>query len=220
MPIILQIETSSTNTSVVLAKDGKVIAFKEQDSAGYSHEKLLHPFVEEILQEAKLSMTDLDAIAVGSGPGSFTGLRIGVAAAKGFCFALDIPLITVPTMELLARQITTETKADRIIPIVDARRMEVYTSVYTADYVELTPTHAYILEEDAYAELEDKKLVFVGSGAKKLQELKEFKDAVFLPNAMPSALQMTIPALMRYNAQEWEDTAYFEPFYLKDFKPH
>lgn len=220
MPVILQIETSSTNTSVVLAKEGKVIASKEQDSAGYSHEKLLHPFVEEILQEAKLKMTDIDAIAVGSGPGSFTGLRIGVAAAKGLCFALDIPLISVPTMELLARQITTERVVDRIIAIVDARRMEVYTSVYTADYVELTPTHAYILKEDAYVELGDKKLIFVGSGAEKLQELKEFKDAVFLPNAMPSALQMTIPALMRYNAQEWEDTAYFEPFYLKDFKPH
>lgn len=220
MPIILQIETSSTNTSVVLAKDGKVIASKEQDSAGYSHEKLLHPFVEEILQEAKLSMSDLDAIAVGSGPGSFTGLRIGVAAAKGFCFALDIPLIPVPTMELLARQITTESEIDRIIAIVDARRMEVYTSVYTAEYGELTPTHAYILEEDAYSELEGKKLAFVGSGAKKLQEFKEFQNTIFLPDALPSAIEMTIPALKRYKAQEFEDTAYFEPFYLKDFKPH
>ncbi|HLW14757.1 MAG TPA: tRNA (adenosine(37)-N6)-threonylcarbamoyltransferase complex dimerization subunit type 1 TsaB [Flavobacteriaceae bacterium] len=220
MPIILQIETSSTNTSVVLAKDGKVIASKEQDSAGYSHEKLLHPFVEQVLQEAKLNMTDLDAIAVGSGPGSFTGLRIGVAGAKGLCFALDIPLISVPTMELLARQITTETELDRIIAVVDARRMEVYTTVFTADYQELVPTHAYILEEDAYAELEGKKLAFVGSGAKKIQEFKEFQNAIFLSDALPSAKEMTIPALKRYKAQEFEDTAYFEPFYLKDFKPH
>lgn len=220
MPIILQIETSSTNTSVVLAKDGKVIASKEQDSAGYSHEKLLHPFVEQVLQEAKLNMTDLDAIAVGSGPGSFTGLRISVAGAKGLCFALDIPLISVPTMELLARQITTETELDRIIAVVDARRMEVYTTVFTADYQELVPTHAYILEEDAYAELEGKKLAFVGSGAKKIQEFKEFQNAIFLSDALPSAKEMTIPALKRYKAQEFEDTAYFEPFYLKDFKPH
>lgn len=220
MPIILQIETSSTNTSVVLAKDGKVIASKEQDSAGYSHEKLLHPFVEQVLQEAKLNMTDLDAIAVGSGPGSFTGLRIGVAGAKGLCFALDIPLISVPTIELLARQITTETELDRIIAVVDARRMEVYTTVFTADYQELVPTHAYILEEDAYAELEGKKLAFVGYGAKKIQEFKEFQNAIFLSDALPSAKEMTIPALKRYKAQEFEDTAYFEPFYLKDFKPH
>lgn len=218
MPLILQLETSSTNTSVVLAKNGDVLASKEQDSAGYSHEKFLHPFIDDVLQEAKLRITDLDAIAVGSGPGSFTGLRIGVAAAKGLCFALDIPLIAIPTMELLVRQISTD--ADRIVAIVDARRMEVYTAVYTNDYMELTPTHAYILEENAYKELKDEKLVFVGSGAKKLQELKEFKNAIFLPDALPSAMEMTIPTLKRYKAQEWEDTAYFEPFYLKNFKPH
>src|SRR5690625_7915686 len=108
MPIILQLETSSTNTSVVLAKNGEVIASKEQDSAGSSHEKYLHPFIEDVLQEANLNVNDLDAIAIGSGPGSFTGLRIGVAAAKGICFALDIPLLSVPTMELLARQVRSE----------------------------------------------------------------------------------------------------------------
>lgn len=220
MPIILQIETSSTNTSVVLAKNGKVIASKEKDSAGYSHEKLLHPFVEEILEEVNLSMADLDAIAVGSGPGSFTGLRIGVAAAKGLCFALNIPLISVPTMEILARQVTDEQEVDRIISIVDARRMEVYTTIYSADYLELIPTHAYILKEDAYADIEDKKLVFIGTGARKLQEFKVFKQAVFLPEALPSAMEMTLPALKRFKAKEFENTAYFEPFYLKDFKPN
>jgi len=218
MPIILQLETSSTNTSVVLAKNGEVIASKEQDSAGSSHEKYLHPFIEDVLQEANLNVNDLDAIAIGSGPGSFTGLRIGVAAAKGMCFALDIPLLSVPTMELLARQVTSE--ADKIVAIVDARRMEVYTTVYSSDYHEITPTHAKILEEDAYEEIASEKLVFVGSGAEKLQKLKEFKSATYLPDAKPSALEMTIPALNRYKKQMWEDTAYFEPFYLKDFKPH
>lgn len=218
MPIILQIETSSTNTSVVLAKNGEVIAAKEQDSTGSSHEKFLHPFIDEVLKQAKLHITELDAIAVGSGPGSFTGLRIGVAAAKGLCFALEIPLIAVPTMELLARQV--KTKTDKIIAIVDARRMEVYTAIYTADYVEQSPTHAKILDDKAYAAIADEKLVFIGSGAKKLQELKEFKDATFLTEAKPSAKELTEPALKRYKAQEWEDTAYFEPFYLKDFKPN
>lgn len=218
MPILLQIETSSTNTSVALTKDGKVIGSKEQDSSGYSHEKLLHPFIEEVLQQAKLNMSAIDAVAVGSGPGSFTGLRIGVATAKGLCFSLDVPLIATPTMELLARQVNEP--ADRIISIVDARRMEVYTATYSADYKELTPTYAKILDEEAYDDMADLKLVFIGSGAKKLQELKAFKNAVFFPNAQPSALQITMPALERFYAKQWEDTAYFEPFYLKDFKPN
>lgn len=218
MPIILQLETSSTNTSVVLTKNGKILASKEQDSAGSSHEKYLHPFIEDVLQEANMSSRDLDAIAVGSGPGSFTGLRIGVAAAKGMCFALDIPLLSVPTMELLARKVTSG--IDKIIAIVDARRMEVYTTVFSSDYTVITPTHAKILDEDAYETIANEKLVFIGSGAKKLQKLKEFKDATFLPDAKPSAREMTIPALERYKKKIWEDTAYFEPFYLKDFKPH
>lgn len=218
MPILLQIETSSTNTSVVLAKNGKVIASKEQDSTGYSHEKLLHPFIEEVLQEVGLDMSAINGIAVGSGPGSFTGLRIGVAAAKGLCFALDVPLITIPTMELLARQVTAQT--DRIISIVDARRMEVYTATYDSNFKELTPTYAKIIDKSAYENIANLKLVFIGSGAEKLENSKSFKDAVFLPNALPSALEITMPALERFHAKQWEDTAYFEPFYLKDFKPH
>src|SRR5699024_7615419 len=150
---------------------------------GSSHEKYLHPFIEDVLKEANLNVNDLDAIAIGSRPGSFTGLRIGVAAAKGICFALDIPLLSVPTMELLARQVTSE--ADKIVAIVDARRMEVYTTVYSSDYHEITPTHAKILEEDAYEEIASEKLVFVGSGAEKLQKLKEFKSATYLPDAKP-----------------------------------
>lgn len=218
MPTILQIETSSTNTSVVLTKNGKVIGVKEQDSSGYSHEKLLHPFIEEVLQQGGIALNEIDAVAIGTGPGSFTGLRIGVAAAKGLCFALDVPLIAVPTMELLARQVTTP--VDRIIPIVDARRMEVYTAIYDKDYKELTPTYAKILDEDAYDDIENLSLVFVGSGARKLKELRAYKNAVFLTDSQPSALEMTMSALERFKAKIWEDTAYFEPFYLKDFKPH
>lgn len=218
MPVLLQIETSSTNTSVVLAKNGKVLASKEQDSTGYSHEKLLHPFIEEVLHQAEVTMAELDAIAVGSGPGSFTGLRIGVAAAKGLCFALDIPLIAIPTMELLARQINQA--VDRIISVVDARRMEVYTATYDTDYKELVPTYAKIIDAEAYEDIADLKLVFVGSGAQKIKEIRSFKNAIFLPEALPSALEITMPALERYHAKQWEDTAYFEPFYLKDFKPN
>src|SRR5690625_7320875 len=132
------------------------------------------------------------------------------------CFALDIPLLSVPTMELLARQVTSE--ADKIVAIVDARRMEVYTTVYSSDYHEITPTHAKILEEDAYEEIASEKLVFVGSGAEKLQKLKEFKSATYLPDAKPTALEMTIPALNRYKKQKREDKAYHEPYYLKDYK--
>lgn len=218
MPILLQIETSSTNTSVVLTKNGVVLSAREQDSTGYSHEKLLHPFIEEVLKEAGKKTTDIDAIAVGTGPGSFTGLRIGVAAAKGLCFALDVPLIAVPTMELLARQVSST--ADRILPIIDARRMEVYTAEYDMNYKLITPTYAKVLNESSFAELEDLRLAFIGSGAQKLKEIKNFEKAVFITDAQPSAVEMTVPALERYKTKKWEDTAYFEPFYLKDFKPH
>lgn len=218
MSIILQIETSSTNTSVALAKDGKILSYKEQDSSGYSHEKLLHPFIEEVLQLAKIEFSQIEAIAVGMGPGSFTGLRIGVAAAKGLCFALDIPLIAIPTVELLARQVSAN--VERIIPIIDARRMEVYTAVYDGEYKALEATTAMILDEKSFEDIEDLHLVFVGSGAKKLMDLKSFKSAQFLSEALPSALEMTMPALERFKTKSWEDTAYFEPFYLKDFKPN
>lgn len=218
MPILLQIETSSTNTSVVLTKNGVVLSAREQDSTGYSHEKLLHPFIEEVLKEAGRKTTDIDAIAVGTGPGSFTGLRIGVAAAKGLCFALDVPLIAVPTMELLARQVSST--VDSILPIIDARRMEVYTAVYDTNYKLITPTYAKVLNESSFAELEGLRLAFIGSGAQKLKELKNFEKAVFITDAQPSAVEMTVPALERYKTKKWEDTAYFEPFYLKDFKPH
>lgn len=218
MPVILQIETSSTNTSIVLAQNGKILASKEQDSTGYSHEKLLHPFIEEVVKKSGKSFAEINAIAVGAGPGSFTGLRIGVAAAKGLCFALDVPLIAVPTMELLARQVATTT--DRIIPIVDARRMEVYTAVYDKDYQLLVPTYAKILDKEAFADIEDLNLVFIGSGAAKLQGLRNFRSALFLNQPKPSAVELTVPSLECFYAKEWEDTAYFEPFYLKDFKPN
>lgn len=218
MPLILQIETSSTNTSVALAKNGELLAYKEQDSSGYSHEKLLHPFIQEVLEQAKVKKADLNAVAVGTGPGSFTGLRIGVAAAKGLSYALDIPLLAVPTMELLARQVKQE--CDLIISVIDARRMEVYSSVYNTAFEALGETESKLIDEESYAELADKKIIFVGSGAAKIEAQLNLPFASYISEALPSALEMTMPSLSRYHAKQWEDTAYFEPFYLKDFKPH
>lgn len=218
MPLILQIETSSTNTSVALTKNAKLLAYKEQNSAGYSHEKLLHPFIQEVLKQASVIVNELDAVAVGTGPGSFTGLRIGVATAKGLSYSLDIPLIAIPTMETLARQ--AKGNYDYIVSVVDARRMEVYSSVYNTDFEVITETEAKVIDLDSYKTIADSKLIFIGSGASKIQEHLKFSNAEYFSNALPSALEMSHSALVKYKKKEWEDTAYFEPFYLKDFKPH
>lgn len=218
MPLILQIETSSTNTSVALAKNGELIAYKEQDSSGYSHEKLLHPFIQEVLEQADVKKTDLNAVSVGTGPGSFTGLRIGVAAAKGLSYALDIPLLAVPTMELLARQV--KQGCDLIVSVIDARRMEVYSSIYNTNFEALGETESKLIDEDSYTELADKKIVFVGSGATKIEAQLDLPYATYIPETLPSALEMSASALLKFQSKDWEDTAYFEPFYLKDFKPH
>ena len=218
MPLILQIETSSTNTSVALAKNGELIAYKEQDSSGYSHEKLLHPFIQEVLEQADVKKTDLNAVSVGTGPGSFTGLRIGVAAAKGLSYALDIPLLAVPTMELLARQV--KQGCDLIVSVIDARRMEVYSSIYNTNFEALGETESKLIDEDSYTELADKKIVFVGSGATKIEAQLDLPYATYIPETLPSALEMSASALLKFQSKDWEDTAYFAPFYLKDFKPH
>jgi tRNA threonylcarbamoyladenosine biosynthesis protein TsaB len=211
---ILQIETSTTNCSVAISKDGKTIAVKEI-SNGYSHAENLHVFIKEILENNNLEFTDLNAIAVSKGPGSYTGLRIGVSAAKGLCFALEVPLIALETLEVLAQQVDIESGC--IVSMIDARRLEAYTKVYDSDYKAVREIQAEILDETSFSEyLEKSVVVFVGNKTEKTKEIIQHVNDQFI-DAVPSAKEMSVLAYNKYKKNDIEDVAYFEPYYLKDF---
>lgn len=215
--MILCIETATTNCSVALENNGKLLALKEDYSNNYSHAERLHLFIEEILRENEVEAKDLDAIAVSKGPGSYTGLRIGVSAAKGLCFALNVPLISIPTLRSLALQVKQE-KDGFIIPLLDARRMEVYTAGFTADYRKVFDTRAQILSEDSFSKyLENAAVTFIGSGVEKFSKICTHPNATFIEGKLPSAAEMTVLAAEKFQKQKFEDVAYFEPYYLKDF---
>lgn len=215
MAVILCIETASTNCSVALGVEGKITSVKEDYSDNFSHAERLHLFIKEILDENNLSLSNLDAIAVSKGPGSYTGLRIGVSAAKGLCFSLDIPLLAVPTLTALAQQVNGE---GFIVPMLDARRMEVYAAVFANGNQQVKETAAVILEEDSFKEFLDKgKTTFIGSGVAKFKNICTHTNAVFIDGKLPSAGEMVNLAYEKYKISDFEDVAYFEPYYLKDF---
>ncbi len=215
MAYILNIETATKNCSVTLAKDGEIQVCLEMAEEGYSHAEKLHVFFEQALQQAGLTFQDLNAIAVSQGPGSYTGLRIGVSAAKGLCYALNIPLMAIDTLETLARQLTVS--EGKIIPMIDARRMEVFTAVFDSSYNRLRTTEAEIIETSTYDTLEG-TLHLVGDGAAKCKEVLNdprfvYHDAI----VYPSAKEMSRISFEKYQKSDTVDVAYFEPFYLKDF---
>ncbi len=217
MAIILNLETATTNCSVSISKGNEIISLKENNAADYSHSEQLHLFIKEALEEASLSFSDLDAIAISKGPGSYTGLRIGVSSAKGLCFSLDLPLISVPTLQGMALQVKLE-KGELAIPVLDARRMEVYSCVFDASYQEIRETRAEIITENAFADFVSEKKVFVvGSGAQKCKDILQHPNFYFDGEIVPSAKQMGPIAYKKYQAKQFEDVAYFEPYYLKDF---
>ncbi len=213
---ILNIETSTKNCSVSISKNKTTIALKELCAANFSHAEKLHQFIHEVLTQSNLTFKDLDAIAIGKGPGSYTGLRIGVSAVKGLCFALDIPLIAINTLTILANAISV--KDAYIIPLLDARRLEVYTAVFNDKSEEITQTNNHILNEQSFINyLTDKKVYFLGDGASKTKDIITNSNAVFLKNHHPSAKEMGKLAYQKFINNDFEDVAYFEPFYLKDF---
>lgn len=218
MGVILCIETATTNCSVALGKNGKLLALKEDYSTNYSHAERLHLFIEEILKENQLTTKDLSAIAVSKGPGSYTGLRIGVSAAKGLCFSLNVPLISVPTLRSLAGQVDKEA-GDYIIPLLDARRMEVYTAGFDPEFITVFDTCAKILDENSFAEyLEKGKVTFIGNGVEKFKNVCGHENAQFILGKLPSAAEMVGLASEKFEKKDFEDVAYFEPYYLKDFQ--
>ena len=215
MALILCLETATTNCSVAIAKDGNIITLREDATAGYSHAEKLHVFIEEVLQEAGLTQESLDAIAVSKGPGSYTGLRIGVSAAKGLCFALDKKLIAIPTLDVLAQQVTDDRT---IVPMLDARRMEVYSAVFNAEKKQIRETQAEILDPQSFEDYKAQQITFIGNGVEKYKELCIHEEAQFITNALPSSKEMAVLAETAFQQQRFEDVAYFVPYYLKDYK--
>jgi tRNA threonylcarbamoyladenosine biosynthesis protein TsaB len=213
---ILNIETSTKNCSVSIAKNGALISLKEINNGGYSHAEMLHPLIKEALLESKLTINQIDAIAVGKGPGSYTGLRIGVSAAKGLCFANDIPLISINSLEILAYTIPID--KGNIIPMIDARRMEVYSAIYDESFTLIRETKAEIIDKSSFIdELQNHTVYFLGDGTEKCQEIILHKNAVFIKDAFPSAKEMVKLSYEKHIVNNTENLAYFEPFYLKNF---
>ncbi len=212
---ILNLETSTKNCSVSIGKNGKVIALHELCEANFSHAEKLPQFIKKSIADAKITFANLDAIAVGKGPGSYTGLRIGVSSAKGLSFGLDIPLLAIESLEILANAVSNP--KGYIIPLLDARRQEVYTSVFDANYKQIKPTFSHILEENSFAEYLQNTVFFLGDGTPKTKEIISHKNAIFLENYHPSAKEMSNISYRKFLKKQFEDVAYFEPFYLKDF---
>jgi tRNA threonylcarbamoyladenosine biosynthesis protein TsaB len=226
MAQILNIETSTEVCSVTLSKDGKTLIEKES-SEGLNHSQLLTVFVEELFKANNIAFKDLDAVAVSKGPGSYTGLRIGVSVAKGLCYGLDIPLISVGSIDAMGHYVashstdfyTSENTQELLFcPMIDARRMEVYTALYDQSGEAVVPVSAQIIDENSFAgQLKQNTILFFGNGAEKCRSKITHKNARFVGPNYTSARFMQLLAERKYNKREFENVAYFEPFYLKDF---
>ena len=217
---ILHIETSTTVCSVALSGNGQCLFFKMNDE-GMNHAALLSTYIAEALEVLKPLALKPDAIAVSSGPGSYTGLRIGVSTAKGLCYGYEIPLIAVNTLSLMtiaALKVVTDTSA-LFCPMIDARRMEVYAAFYDNHLQLKREIQADIIDEKSYSEiLSQQPVYFFGNGAGKCKNALSHSNAHFIDNIVPLACDMIEPAEKAFVAKEFADTAYFEPFYLKEFQ--
>ena len=214
---ILNIETSTKACSVALHKNGELIVCREDVTANFSHSEKLLKFISKLFSDARLSLSDLDAIAVSMGPGSYTGLRIGVSTAKGLCYGLDIPLISISTLKAMSFGMALEIKADLYCPMIDARWMEVYSAFFDMNNTEVRKIQADIIDENSYKKELEKKVVFFGDGSEKLIEKIKDKNAIFVSDIHPSAKNMGLLSYQQFTKSLFEDLAYFEPFYLKDF---
>ena len=215
MAYILNVETATKNCSVAIANNGTTLKCIEIAEEGYSHAEKLHVFIEQILVETQLTFQDLSAIAVSQGPGSYTGLRIGISAAKGLCFALDIPLIAIETLAVLASQ--AKVQEGVIIPMIDARRMEVYSAIFNAKLEKIRAVQAEIIAENSFSDITE-PCYFVGDCATKCQSVLTKSNFVFLEDVVyPSAANMSNFSYEKYKNNDFVDVAYFEPYYLKDF---
>jgi len=212
---ILHLETATKVCSVALSLNGEMKQLKETQEDGYSHGENLTSFVEEVLKQEGITPQQLSAVCVTSGPGSYTGLRIGVSTAKGLCYALSIPLIAVDALSAIRDTAAAKYPGKNIIPMIDARRMEVFSAAYDKEGSLLKPVSADIIEADTYREFEP--FVACGDGAEKLKPTWEGRNIVFDETLLSSATGQISSAYTKFREQQFEDVAYFEPFYLKDF---
>jgi tRNA threonylcarbamoyladenosine biosynthesis protein TsaB len=225
MTKILHIETATQICSVALSENDEIISSRQSDEKN-AHSSILTVFIDEIFRETGVNVHNLDAVSVSMGPGSYTGLRIGVSAAKGLCYAGDKPLIAINTLEAMAFGMIKmaagkiEKIADCLFcPMIDARRMEVYSAIFNFDLGKIRAVKAEIIDEQSFAEfLNQSKIVFAGDGAEKCKTpLSASQNAIFLDDFTPSANYLVSLANRKFNENDFENVAYFEPFYLKDF---
>ena len=234
MDNIILIETSTELCSTAMASEGKIISYRESDRPR-THASLTAVFIDEMLKETGMSARDCSAVCVSMGPGSYTGLRVGVSTAKGLCFGAGIPLLAIGTLDTLVWQAIGSGKDGQtdgyaagqsslipegcryIVPMIDARRMEVYTAIFSPDGKQLTETEARIIDSDSFApQLEEGAVLFIGDAADKCSRVIGHRNAHFV-QCCPEATAMLIPATMEYKEKRFKDVAYFEPFYLKNF---
>jgi tRNA threonylcarbamoyladenosine biosynthesis protein TsaB len=215
MPLILCIETSGRNCSVAVTDIRSVLACREASSDQYTHAENLHVFIEDVLKDAGITPSQLDAVGVSKGPGSYTGLRIGVSSAKGLCMALGVPLIAYPVTEIIAGQLFHDFPDARFaVPMIDARRMEVYTACYDRSLTLTEDIHARVLDEEFFVRLGE-GVVFGGDGAMKAAHWKQANQEFV---ALEPSASFAVSAVEKaWNSQRFDDVAYFEPFYLKEF---
>ncbi|TVP43059.1 MAG: tRNA (adenosine(37)-N6)-threonylcarbamoyltransferase complex dimerization subunit type 1 TsaB [Mongoliibacter sp.] len=219
MSLILSVETATNNCSVALHENGTLIHLHENNEPN-SHGRLIVKMIESLFTNAGVKVKDLQAVAVSKGPGSYTGLRIGVSTAKGISFGLGIPIIAVDTLKALAKQAVSESLSENklIVPMIDARRMEVYTAIYDHSLKIIQPLSPVIVEENIFEKyLENFEITFLGDGMNKLKDILKHPNAIFL-DCENSAKTIGELAFTKYANGEFEDLAYFEPNYLKDFQ--
>ncbi|HTN69122.1 MAG TPA: tRNA (adenosine(37)-N6)-threonylcarbamoyltransferase complex dimerization subunit type 1 TsaB [Dysgonamonadaceae bacterium] len=215
---ILHIETATHVCSCALSCNGELV-FNRESYEPQSHATLLGVFVEEAVKFSHKKDIQIHAVSVSSGPGSYTGLRIGVSEAKGIAYGLDAKLIALPTLEIMAKTVSETIDGEVLLcPMIDARRMEVYTAVFDSSMNQIEPVSAKIIDEKSFMNLLDKhKVAFFGDGAFKCKEVISHPNAVFIPDVHPLASEMISLSMAAYRSAKFEDIAYFEPFYLKDF---
>jgi len=217
MAFILALETTTKNCSVALFENEKLLYLKEEKSDGYSHAEQLTFFIEELIKTAHFSLKDINAIAVSKGPGSYTGLRIGTSTAKGLCYSLGIPLLAISTLKAMAFGMSESKKSAIYCPMIDARRMEVFSALFDENNNEVRGVQADVVDEQTYAKFLVNEVLFFGDGALKCKEIISHKNAQFIEGIYPSAKHLGILANAKFENKDFEDVAYFEPYYLKDF---
>ena len=216
MDRIILIETSTALCSAAIAENGRIVSYRES-TEDRQHASLTAVFIDEMLRETGYSVKDCDAVCVSMGPGSYTGLRVGVSTAKGLCFGAGIPMLAVGTLDTLVWQAGDRTDYKHIIPMIDARRMEVYTDIFSPDGKQLTGPEARIIDADSFGQqLAEGPVLFIGDAAEKCRTAITHPNAHFI-QCCPKASSMLIPAMMEYKEKRFKDVAYFEPFYLKNF---